>query len=51
MTLAFEDANIKLLDFISVADVDAEERVDDKLVTILKLRFGKDFEPCFWSRY
>ena len=51
MTLAFEDANSKLLDVISVADVHAEERVDDSLVAILKLRFGRDFEPCFWSRY
>ena len=28
---------------VSVADVDAEERVDDSLVEILKLRSGKDF--------
>ena len=41
MTLAFEDANSKLLDVVSVADVFAEERVDDSLVEILKLR---DFE-------
>ena len=40
VTLAFEDANSKLLDVVSVADVDAEERVDDGLVAILKLRFG-----------
>ena len=45
MTLAFEDANSKLLDVVNVADVDAEERVDDSLVEILKLRFGRDFEP------
>ena len=32
VTLAFEDANSKLLDFFSVADVDAEERVVDSLV-------------------
>ena len=42
MILAFEDANSKLLDVVSVADVDAEERVDDNLVEILKLRFGRD---------
>ena len=36
-TLAFEDANSKLLDVVSVADVDAEERVDDSLGEILKL--------------
>ena len=39
MTLVFEDANSKLLDVVSVADVDAEECVDDSLVKILKLRF------------
>ena len=40
MTLAFEDANSKLLDAVSIADVDAEERVDDSLVEILK--FGQE---------
>ena len=43
MSLAFEDANSKLLDVVSVADVDAEEHVDYKLDEILKLRFGRDF--------
>ena len=42
MTLAFEDANSKLLDVVSIADVDAEERVDDSLVEILKLKFGQE---------
>ena len=51
MSLAFEDANSKLLDVVSVADVDAEERVSDSLVEILKLRLEGDFEPEFWSRY
>ena len=52
MTLALEDPNSKLLNVFSVADdVDTEERVDDSLVEILKLRLGKDFEPEFWSRY
>ena len=51
MTLAFGDANSKLLVVVSVADVDAEKRVDDSLIEILKLRFGRDFEACFWSRY
>ena len=45
MTLAFEDTNSKLLGVVSVTDVDAEERDDDSLVEILKLRFGRDFEP------
>ena len=43
MTLAFEDANSKLLDVVSVADVEAEEWVDDSLVEILRLMFGRDF--------
>ena len=52
VTLALEDANSKLFDVVSVADdVDTEERVDDNLVEILKLRLGRDFEPEFWSRY
>ena len=42
MTLAFEDDKSKLFDVVSVADVDAEERDDDSLVEILKLRFGRD---------
>ena len=45
MTLAFEDAKSKLLDVVSIADVEAEERVDDGLVEILKLRFVKESEP------
>ena len=48
MTLAFEYANSKLLDVVSVADVDAMERDDDSLVNILKLRFGRDFEAGVW---
>ena len=35
MTLAFKDANSKLVDVVS-ADVDAEERVDDSLIEMLK---------------
>ena len=42
MTLAFEDTNSKLLDVVSIADVDAEERVDNSLVEILKLKFGQE---------
>ena len=44
MTLAFEDANLKLLDVVSAADVDAKERIVDSLATILMLKFGRDFE-------
>ena len=42
---------LKLLDVVGVADVNAEECVDDSLVEILKLRFDRDFEPEFWSQY
>ena len=41
MTLAFEDTNSKLLDVVSVADVDAEECVEHSLVNILKQRLGR----------
>ena len=32
MTLTFEDANSKLFDVVTFADVDIEESVDDQLV-------------------
>ena len=51
LTLAFEDANSKLLDVVNAADNDAEECVDNSLVKILKLVFGSDFLPCFWSQH
>ena len=41
MTLAFEDANSKLVEIVTVADVDAGKRVDDSLVQIWKLKFGQ----------
>ena len=48
MTWALEDANSKLVDVVTVADVDAEEPVDDSLVEILKrilyLVFGHKVE-------
>ena len=51
MNLVFEDANSKLLDVVSIADVDAEELVNNSLVEILKLSLGRDFEPQLWSQY
>ena len=51
VTLASEDANSKLLEAVGAADVDAEDRADDSLVEILKLKFGWDFEEEFWSRF
>ena len=40
MTLACEDANSKVVDVVTFADVDAEKCVDDSLVQIWKLKFG-----------
>ena len=40
MTLACEDANSKLVEDVTVADVDAEDRADNSLLKILELRFG-----------
>ena len=34
-----------------LANVDAKERIDHSLVEILKLKFGRDFEPEYLSRY
>ena len=56
MTLAYEDAYSKLVEVVTVADVNAEKRFDDSLVQIWKLKFGTklhfcpDFEHKVWSR-
>ena len=39
MTLAFEDANSKLIEVVYVADVYAEKLVDGSLVQIRKRKF------------
>ena len=51
MTTADEDINSKLLDVVSVADVEVEEWVDDSLVEILRLMFGRDFFAKDWSTF
>ena len=38
--MACEDANTKLVEVVTVVDVDAEKRVDDSLVQIWKMKFG-----------
>ena len=43
MTLACEDDNSKLVEVVTVADVDAKRRFDDSLVQIWKLKFGTKF--------
>ena len=40
MTLVCEDANTKLVEVVTVADVDAEKHINESLVQIWKLKFG-----------
>ena len=39
VTLVCEDTNSKLVGFVTVTDIDAEERVGDSLLQIWKLKF------------
>ena len=56
VTLACEDANSKLVEVVTVADVDAEDHVGNSLL-IWELTFGhklnicSDFEHKGWSRF
>ena len=47
MTLAYEDANSKLVEFVTVADVDDEDRIGNSLLQIWKLRFGHKAKLLF----
>ena len=47
VTLAREDANPKLVDVVTVADVDDEDRVGKSLLQIWKLRFGHKAKLLF----
>ena len=62
VTLACEDGNSKLVEVVTVVEVDDEKRVDNSLVQIWKVNFGhkvkflfglwgQDFKVCsgFWS--
>ena len=40
MALACEDANSKLVEVVTVADIDAEDHVGDSLLQVWKLRLG-----------
>ena len=57
MTLACEDANSKLVDVVTVVDVDDEDDVSNSLLQIWKLRlvkklnFCSDFEHKVWSKF
>ena len=41
MALACKDANLKLVEVVTVADVDDENRVGNGLLQIWKLEFGQ----------
>ena len=47
VTLAFEDANSKLIEVITVADVDDEDRVGNSLLHIWRRRFGHKVKLLF----
>ena len=57
VTLACEDGNSKLVEDVTVANVDDEDRVGNSLLRIWKLRFGhkanfcSHFEHKVWSRF
>ena len=52
VTLAFEDANSKLVEVFIVADVDDEDRVGNSLLQIWKRRFGHKIKLLFrlWAQ-
>ena len=47
MTLACKDANSKLVEVVTVVDVDDEDRVGNSLLQIWKLRFGNKAKLLF----
>ena len=47
VTLAFEDANLKLVEVVTVADVDDEDRAGNSLLQIWKLWFGQKVKLLF----
>ena len=57
LTLACEDANSKLVEVVTVADVDSEDHVGNSLLQIWELTFSpktklfSDFEHKGWSRF
>ena len=47
MTLACEDADSKLVEVLTVADVDAEDHVGNSLLQIWELKFGPKAKLLF----
>ena len=50
MTLACEDAYSKLVEVVTVADVDDEDCVGNSLLQIWKLRFGHEAKLLFRAK-
>ena len=56
VTLACEDGNSKLVEVVTVVNIDDEKRFDDSCMQIWKLKFGhkakfcSDFEHKDWPR-
>ena len=46
MTLACEDGNSKLVEVVTVVEVDDEKHVDNSLVQIWKINFGHKVKFC-----
>ena len=47
MTPQFEDANSKLVEVVTVAEVDAEDRVGNSLLQVWEPRFGHKVKLFF----
>ena len=47
MTLAWEDANSKLVEVVTVGYVDDEDRVGKSILQIWKVRFGQEAKLLF----
>ena len=47
MTLTCEDANSKLVEVVTVADVDSEDHVGNSLLQIWELMFGRKAKLLF----
>ena len=50
VTLACKDANSKLVEVVTVADVDDEDCVGNSLLQIRKLRFGHEAKLLFRAK-
>ena len=50
MTLACEDAKSKLVEVVTVAEVDDEDRDSNSLLQIWKLRFGHEAKLLFRAK-